>query len=196
MIFLCISLYINHFQRVSDKSAHNKETYRICFSFSINTSILFCEIFLIKITKLQINFTSNRSYSSISRQESKWRTAIHFQFREFHLNESKYFTVNMRTASQSVHFINFVKITLSTSYHFQVNGFLQNMQAGTETRDEYNISVAKSQENRSLWWCQRRWEENRKMAVRDMLCDDTDWIYLGQDRDQQRALVNMHFRFP
>jgi hypothetical protein len=37
-----------------------------------------------------------------------------------------------------------------------------------------------------------------KMDLREIGCDDTDWIYLAQDRDQRRALVNavMNFRVP
>jgi hypothetical protein len=35
-----------------------------------------------------------------------------------------------------------------------------------------------------------RWVDNIKMDLREIVCDDMDWINLTQDRDQWRALVN------
>jgi hypothetical protein len=34
------------------------------------------------------------------------------------------------------------------------------------------------------------WEHNIKMGLREIGWADTDWIYLAQNRDQWRALVN------
>ena len=36
----------------------------------------------------------------------------------------------------------------------------------------------------------RRWEENIKMDLREVICRSTDWIELAEDRDRWRALVN------
>jgi hypothetical protein len=44
------------------------------------------------------------------------------------------------------------------------------------------------------WWKPRKeadhWEDNIKMDLRRIRCDDVDWIVLAQDKDQWRALVN------
>jgi hypothetical protein len=36
-----------------------------------------------------------------------------------------------------------------------------------------------------------RWVDNIKMDLREIEWGDMDWIYLAQDKDQWRALVNM-----
>jgi hypothetical protein len=43
-----------------------------------------------------------------------------------------------------------------------------------------------------------RWGDNVKMDLREIGCDDMNWIDLAQDRDQWRALVNtvMKIRVP
>jgi hypothetical protein len=45
---------------------------------------------------------------------------------------------------------------------------------------------------------QRRWVDNIKIDLRDIVWDSMDWIDLAQDRDQWRALVNtvMNLRVP
>ena len=35
-----------------------------------------------------------------------------------------------------------------------------------------------------------RWEDNIKMDLQEVGCEDVDWIELSQDRDRWRALVN------
>jgi hypothetical protein len=44
----------------------------------------------------------------------------------------------------------------------------------------------------------RRWEDNIKMDLQDVLMGAMDWIELSQDRDRWRALVNsvMNLRVP
>jgi hypothetical protein len=58
--------------------------------------------------------------------------------------------------------------------------------------------VGKPEGKRPLGRPRRRWVDNIKMDLREIGCDDMDWIYLAQDRDQWRALVNaiMNFRVP
>jgi hypothetical protein len=43
-----------------------------------------------------------------------------------------------------------------------------------------------------------RWVDNSKMDLREIRWDGIDWIDLGQDREQWRALVNavMNLRVP
>jgi hypothetical protein len=56
----------------------------------------------------------------------------------------------------------------------------------------------KPQEKRPLGRSRRRWKDSIKMDLQEMGYEDMDWIYLAQDRDRWRALVNavMNFRFP
>jgi hypothetical protein len=44
----------------------------------------------------------------------------------------------------------------------------------------------------------RRWEDNIKMNLREIIWGGIDWISLAQDRDQWKALVNtvMNFQVP
>ena len=36
----------------------------------------------------------------------------------------------------------------------------------------------------------RRWEDNIKMNLQEVGCEDINWTELAQDRDRWRALVN------
>ena len=36
----------------------------------------------------------------------------------------------------------------------------------------------------------RRWEDNIKMNLQEVGCEDMDWIDLAQDRDRWQAFVN------
>jgi hypothetical protein len=67
-----------------------------------------------------------------------------------------------------------------------------------EVRRVYNILVGRLEERRPLGRPRRRWEDNIKMDLREIVFGDVDWIHLAQDRDRWRALVNtiMNFRFP
>jgi hypothetical protein len=67
-----------------------------------------------------------------------------------------------------------------------------------EVRNAYNILVGKSEGRRPVGRPRRRREDNIRMDLREMGFGDVDWIYLAQDRDRWRALVNtvMNLRVP
>jgi hypothetical protein len=50
--------------------------------------------------------------------------------------------------------------------------------------------VGKPEGKRPLGRPRRRWVDNIKMDLTEIVWDDMDWIDLTQDRDQWRALVN------
>jgi hypothetical protein len=58
--------------------------------------------------------------------------------------------------------------------------------------------VGKSEGKRPFGRPRRRWVDNIKINVREIGWDGLDWIYLSQDRDEWRALVNtvMNLRVP
>jgi hypothetical protein len=62
-----------------------------------------------------------------------------------------------------------------------------------EVRGAYNILVG-----RPLGRPRRRWEDNIKMDLKEIVFGDVDWIHLAQDRDRWRALVStvMNLRVP
>jgi hypothetical protein len=57
-------------------------------------------------------------------------------------------------------------------------------------RNPYRILVGKPEGKRPLGRPRCRWVHNIKLDLRETGWDGTDWIYLAQDRDQWRALVN------
>jgi hypothetical protein len=59
-----------------------------------------------------------------------------------------------------------------------------------EKRNAYRILVGKPEGKRPLGRTRRRWVDNFKMDLREIGWFGVDWIDLGQDRDQWRALVN------
>jgi hypothetical protein len=59
-----------------------------------------------------------------------------------------------------------------------------------EKMNAYRILVGKTEGRSPLGRPRRRWVENIKMDLREIVWDDMDWIELAQDRDQWRALVN------
>jgi hypothetical protein len=67
-----------------------------------------------------------------------------------------------------------------------------------EKRNAYKILVGKPKGKRPQGRPRHRWVDNNKMDLREIEWDGTDWIYLAQDRDHWRALVNtaMNFRIP
>jgi hypothetical protein len=65
-------------------------------------------------------------------------------------------------------------------------------------KNAYTILVGKPDGKRPLERPRRRWVENIKMDLREIVWVDTDWVDLAQDRDQWKALVNtvMNLRVP
>ncbi|KAJ4448244.1 hypothetical protein ANN_10258 [Periplaneta americana] len=58
-----------------------------------------------------------------------------------------------------------------------------------ESRNAYRVLVGRPEVKRPLGRPRRRWEDNIKMDLREVGCDDRDWINLAQDRDRWRAYV-------
>ncbi|KAJ4429610.1 hypothetical protein ANN_21796, partial [Periplaneta americana] len=67
-----------------------------------------------------------------------------------------------------------------------------------ESRNAYRVLVGRPEGKRPLGRPRRRWEDNIKMDLREVDCDDRDWINLAQDRDRWRAYVRaaMNLRVP
>ena len=61
----------------------------------------------------------------------------------------------------------------------------------------HRVLVGKPEGKRPLGRPRRRWEDNIKMALREVGVGG-DWMDLAQDRDRWRTLVNtvMNFRVP
>jgi hypothetical protein len=60
-----------------------------------------------------------------------------------------------------------------------------------EMRNIYNVLIIKPEGKRGLRRPKRRWEDNIRMDLREIACEDVYCIHLAQDLDQWRALVNM-----
>ncbi|KAJ4445627.1 hypothetical protein ANN_12309 [Periplaneta americana] len=58
-----------------------------------------------------------------------------------------------------------------------------------ESRNAYRVLVGRPEGKRPLGRPRRRWEDNIKMDLREVGCDDRDWINLAEDRDRWRAYV-------
>jgi hypothetical protein len=58
-------------------------------------------------------------------------------------------------------------------------------------REKYTrFLLGKPEGKRPLGRPMCRGEDNIKMAIQEVLCGNTNWIYLVQDRDRWRAFVN------
>ena len=67
-----------------------------------------------------------------------------------------------------------------------------------EGRGVHKVSVGKPEGKRSLGRPRRRWEDNIKMDLQEVVKGCGDWMELAQDRDRCRAFVStlMNFRVP
>ena len=67
-----------------------------------------------------------------------------------------------------------------------------------EKRGVYRVLVGKPEGKRPLGRPRRRWEDNIRMDLQEVVCGGVDWIELAQERDRWRAIVNevMDLRVP
>ena len=67
-----------------------------------------------------------------------------------------------------------------------------------ERRVVYRILVGKSEGKIPLGRPRRRWEDNIKMDLQEVGCENMDWNDVAQDRGSWRAFVNavMNLRVP
>jgi hypothetical protein len=56
-----------------------------------------------------------------------------------------------------------------------------------ESRNSYKILVGKPEGKRPLGRRRRRWEDNIRIHLGEIVWGDVDWMHLAQDRDQWRA---------
>jgi hypothetical protein len=59
-----------------------------------------------------------------------------------------------------------------------------------EKRGVYKDLVGKPEGKRPLGRSRRKWEDNIKMDLEEVVCGGMDWIELAQNRDRWRALIN------
>ena len=67
-----------------------------------------------------------------------------------------------------------------------------------DRRDVYKVFVGNPEGRRPLGRTRLRWGDNIKMDLQEVGCGGMDWIYLAQDRDRWRELVNwvLNLRVP
>jgi len=67
-----------------------------------------------------------------------------------------------------------------------------------EERGAYRVLVGKPKVKRPLVRPRRRWVDNIRMDLQEVVCGYMDWIGLDQDRDSWRTLVSavMNIRVP
>jgi hypothetical protein len=59
-----------------------------------------------------------------------------------------------------------------------------------EKRNVYRLLVGRPEGKRPLGRPRRRWVNNIRMDLGEVVWDDVDWIVLAKDRNRWRALVN------
>ena len=64
-----------------------------------------------------------------------------------------------------------------------------------EGRGVHRVLVGKPEGKRPLGRPRRRWEDNIKMDLQEVVGDCGDWMELAQDRDGWRALVSTVINF-
>ena len=67
-----------------------------------------------------------------------------------------------------------------------------------DERGMYRVLVGKAEGKRQLGRPRRRWVDNIRMDLQEVVCGYMDWIGLAQNRDRWRTLVSavMNLRFP
>ena len=60
-----------------------------------------------------------------------------------------------------------------------------------DRRGVYRVLMGKREGKRPLGGPRRRWEDNIKMDLQEVVCGDMVWIKLAQDRDIWWACVNV-----
>jgi hypothetical protein len=65
-----------------------------------------------------------------------------------------------------------------------------------EMRNEFNISVRKPEGKRPLGRTRRRWEDNIKMNLGEIVWEFVDWMHLAKDSENWRAVVITVMNFP
>jgi hypothetical protein len=81
---------------------------------------------------------------------------------------------------------------------FYIFSYLLLSLGGEEKRNACRILVGNPEGKRPLGRPRRKWVDNIKLDLRERGGDGGDWIDVGQDRDQWRALVRavMNLRVP
>jgi hypothetical protein len=64
-----------------------------------------------------------------------------------------------------------------------------------EIRNSNKILVGKYEGKRPLGRPRSKWEDDIKIALTEIGWEHVDWMYLAQNRDQWRAVVNMVMNF-
>jgi hypothetical protein len=67
-----------------------------------------------------------------------------------------------------------------------------------EKRNAYRLFVGKLEGKRPLGRSSRRWVDNIRMDLGEVVWDNVDWIGLSKDRNRWRAFVNsvLNLRVP
>jgi len=59
-----------------------------------------------------------------------------------------------------------------------------------ESKGVYRVLVGKPEGKKPLGRPRRRWEDNIKVDLQEVGCEEMDWIDVAQDKERWRALVN------
>jgi hypothetical protein len=59
-----------------------------------------------------------------------------------------------------------------------------------ESKGVYKVLVGRPEGMRPLGRPRHRWKDNINMDLQEVRCEGMDWIYLADDRDRWRALLN------
>jgi len=59
-----------------------------------------------------------------------------------------------------------------------------------QMRNAHKILVRKPEGKKLLGRSKCRWEDNIRMVLREIGCEDVDWIHLSQDRVKWQAVVD------